>query len=173
MSTTSSGVLLLSMIIILVFSLCILYLEKAEPNSLPNVFFHCINAAADDVEEIQNAVKAAIQQCCLQLKQKIARQQAAREQRQRKKNLTKYIPNVASAVYTVLRSMADVADSGYAVKRRKLDALHGVVGRVTDGEVTREVLQAKLTEHVERIDTDMVRNIRQYRIPKSNITCKQ
>ena len=45
--------------------------------------------AADDVEEIQAAVRAAIQACCVQLKSKIARAQAAREQRQRKKNLTK------------------------------------------------------------------------------------
>lgn len=58
------------------------------------------------MEEIQSAVRTAIQQCCVQLKSKIARQQAAREQRQRKKNLTKYIPNVASALYTVLQAVA-------------------------------------------------------------------
>lgn len=62
--------------------------------------------AADDVEEIQGAVRAAIQQCCVQLKSKIAKQQAAREQRQRKKNLTKYIPNVAAALHTVLQALA-------------------------------------------------------------------
>lgn len=63
--------------------------------------------AADDVEEIQQAVRTAIQACCLQLKSKIAKQQAAREQRQRKKNLTKYIPNVAAALMPVLEALAE------------------------------------------------------------------
>lgn len=62
---------------------------------------------ADDVQEIQDAIKVALQNCCNQLKKKISRQQAAREQRQRKKNLVKYIPNVASAVFTVLQSISD------------------------------------------------------------------
>ncbi len=70
--------------------------------------------AADDVEEIQGAVRTAIQQCCVQLKSKIAKQQAAREQRQRKKNLTKYIPNVAAALYTVLQAVAVRREEGPA-----------------------------------------------------------
>lgn len=37
------------------------------------------------------AVKQAIQACALQLKSKIARAQAAREQKQRKRNLTKWV----------------------------------------------------------------------------------
>lgn len=44
---------------------------------------------------------------CLQLRVKIAKQQAAKEQKLRKKNLTKYIPNAAYAIYSVLQSMAD------------------------------------------------------------------
>lgn len=59
------------------------------------------------MEEIQLAVRTAIQQCCVQLKNKITKQQAARDQRQRKKNLTKYIPNVAAALFTVLQAVAD------------------------------------------------------------------
>lgn len=53
------------------------------------------------------AVKAAIQACCLQLKAKIARAQAAKEQKLRKRNLTRYIPDVANALFGMLRSMAD------------------------------------------------------------------
>jgi DNA topoisomerase VI B subunit len=112
---------------------------------------------ADDVEEIQAAVRAAIQACGLQLKQKIARAQAAKEQRQRKRNLVKYIPNVAAAVQAVLLSMAAKPDAPHAAKRRRVDAAHGVVAGVARGEVTEEVLAARLTEHVERIDMDMVR----------------
>ncbi len=57
-------------------------------------------------------MRTAIQACCLQLKSKIAKQQAAREQRQRKKNLTKYIPNVAAALFTVLQSVAGQRGGG-------------------------------------------------------------
>ena len=43
------------------------------------------------------AVRQAIQQCGVQLKAKIARQQAAREQAQRKRNLTKRVRGGARA----------------------------------------------------------------------------
>ena len=66
------------------------------------------------MEEIQGAVRTAIQQCCVQLKSKITRAQAAREQRQRKKNLTKYIPNVAAALFTVLQAVAARPAEGQA-----------------------------------------------------------
>jgi DNA topoisomerase VI subunit B len=108
------------------------------------------------VEEIQAAVRSAIQQCGVQLKQKIARAQAAREQRQRKRNLVKYVPNVAAAVAAVLRSMAAAPDGAYAVKRRRLDETRGVVAAVAAGDVTEALLAERLTQHVERIDSDMV-----------------
>lgn len=113
---------------------------------------------ADDVEEIQNAVKTAIQNCCLQLKQKIVRQQAAREQKQRKRNLTKYIPNVAAAVQIVLESIAE-RDSGKPASKRICSGkdLSSILDKVRSGDITETTLQAKLEEHVERIDTDMVR----------------
>lgn len=111
---------------------------------------------ADDVEEIQGAVRAAIQQCCVQLKSKIAKQQAAREQRQRKKNLTKYIPNVAAALHTVLQALAARREQAPAAKRRRLDVEEQlVVAGVQSGEVTEARLAAKLSEHVEQIDVDM------------------
>ena len=45
--------------------------------------------------------------CFAQLRVKIAKQQAAKEQKLRKKNLTKYIPNAAYAIYRVLQSMSE------------------------------------------------------------------
>lgn len=104
---------------------------------------------ADDVQEIQDAVKSAIQNCCNQLKKKIVRAQAAREQRQRKKNLVKYIPNVASAVFTVLQSISDrgARESKVAGER--------VIADVASGTVTEDSLREMLEQHVERIDTDM------------------
>lgn len=43
----------------------------------------------DDTEEIKKAVKHALQQCCLQLKSHLVRRNALRDQRERKKVLTK------------------------------------------------------------------------------------
>lgn len=108
---------------------------------------------ADDVEEMQVAVKTAIQACCLQLRSKLVKQAAAKEQAQRKRVLTKYIPNVAAAVFTVLR---DVAGRPPA-KLARLDApQRGVVAGVKEGAVTEKTLIQRLTEHIERIDMDMV-----------------
>ncbi|EFN52240.1 hypothetical protein CHLNCDRAFT_26891 [Chlorella variabilis] len=108
---------------------------------------------ADDVEEIQQAVRTAIQQCCSQLKNKISKQQAAREQRLRKKNLTKYIPNVAAALFTVLQAVAERKEEP-AGKTTRPEAEEVVVG-VRSGEVTEPTLAAKLQQHVEQIDVDM------------------
>ncbi|GIL49361.1 hypothetical protein Vafri_5660 [Volvox africanus] len=131
----------------------------------------------DDVEEMVAAVKSAIQACCLQLKAKIVRAIAAREQKQRKRNLTKYIPDVAKAVYSVLERMAEHAIGGgrgssgsapagkeevkveqeAAAKRRRLEVNDSrqLLPAVANHELTAATLQARLTEYVERIDTDM------------------
>lgn len=108
---------------------------------------------ADDMEEMVHAVKQSIQQCCLQLKSKISRQMAAREQQQRRKNLTKYIPNAASAIFKVLQSMADVPGAG--AKRKRLDQEHAMLADVKQRRVSEQSLVDCLTEHIERIDTDM------------------
>lgn len=108
---------------------------------------------ADDMDELVHAVKHAIQQCGLQLKVKITRQQAAREQKLRRKNLTKYIPNAAAAVFKVLQSMAQAPAVGD--KRRRLEAEEDILSPVTRGETVEATLAQRLTEYVERIDTDM------------------
>uniref|UniRef100_A0A7S3QTQ5 DNA topoisomerase 6 subunit B n=1 Tax=Dunaliella tertiolecta TaxID=3047 RepID=A0A7S3QTQ5_DUNTE len=108
----------------------------------------------DDIEEMVGAVKQAIQACCVQLKSKIVRAHAAREQKQRKRNLVKYIPNVANAVWSVLETMASSrVEPG--PKRRKLDEEIGMLSAVRQKEVSSAVLQSKLKEHIERIDTDL------------------
>ncbi|GFR50834.1 hypothetical protein Agub_g13107 [Astrephomene gubernaculifera] len=130
----------------------------------------------DDVEEMVAAVKSAIQACCVQLKAKIVKQLAAKEQKLRKRNLTKYIPDVANAIYSVLERMAQREEgagggggggggdeggaggsAGGAVKRPRI-AFHDekqLLPLVARREVTAATLQARLTEYVERIDTDM------------------
>ena len=114
---------------------------------------------ADDVQSIQQAVKTAIQQCCLQLKQKIVRQHAAKEQKLRRKNLSKYIPNVAAAVHTVLKNIAERETTGAtpAKRLREGNDFAAMLSNVRKGTVTQETLETKLQDHVEKIDTDMVR----------------
>jgi hypothetical protein len=56
----------------------------------------------DDIEEMVAVVRHAMQACCQQLRGKLARRQALAEQRERKRTLSKYIPNAAAAVMQVL-----------------------------------------------------------------------
>jgi DNA topoisomerase VI subunit B len=108
---------------------------------------------SDDMDGMVAAVRAALQACCAQLKVKIARAQAAREQRQRRKNLTKYIPAAANAVYGVLVAMADRPGGP---KRRRLEAgVPGLLPGVASGATTADTLAARLNEYVERVDTDL------------------
>ncbi|KAK9847694.1 hypothetical protein WJX84_000913 [Apatococcus fuscideae] len=108
---------------------------------------------ADDMQEMVHAVKQSIQQCCLQLKAKIVKQQAARDQHQRRKNLVKYIPNAARAVFTVLESMADSRALG--PKRKRLQDEVDILAPVKQMRTDEDTLIARLTEHVEKIDSDM------------------
>ncbi|KAJ8528998.1 hypothetical protein K7X08_035833 [Anisodus acutangulus] len=57
----------------------------------------------DYISEIASAVKTAIQQCCNQLKSKIVKRIHAREQQERKRNLSKYIPSATAATYDLLK----------------------------------------------------------------------
>mmetsp|Transcript_25575 Transcript_25575/g.65865 ORF Transcript_25575/g.65865 Transcript_25575/m.65865 type:complete len:665 (+) Transcript_25575:305-2299(+) len=107
----------------------------------------------DDIDEMVGACKQAITQCALQLKSKITRVQAAREQRNRKKALQKYIPNAAAAIYTVLDGM--VGNAARGPKRRKLESASTLLQDLKQGVLLEEHLEKKLHEHVERIDMDM------------------
>lgn len=82
----------------------LLPLLVSSPLHTPTHSYHI--PTADDIEVMQATVRTALQSCCLQLKGKLVRQAAAREQAQRKRALTKYIPNVAAAVYAVLANIA-------------------------------------------------------------------
>ena len=54
---------------------------------------------------------------------KISKRLAAKEQLQRRKNLTKYIPNAVAAVFPVLESMAD--NDAVGLKRQLLQVFFG------------------------------------------------
>ncbi|GMI84168.1 topoisomerase 6 subunit B, ROOT HAIRLESS 3, ELONGATED HYPOCOTYL 6, HARLEQUIN [Hibiscus trionum] len=106
----------------------------------------------DDISEIASAVKSAIQQCCIQLKSKIVKKMQAREQQERKRNLSKYIPDATNAVYDVLKEMA----KPHASKKKCYEEGDAdILRKVSDHSITKETLHEKLTQHVEKVDYEM------------------
>ncbi|XP_054812104.1 DNA topoisomerase 6 subunit B isoform X3 [Prosopis cineraria] len=106
----------------------------------------------DDITEIASAVKYAIQQCCVQLKSKIVKKMQAREQQERKRNLSKYIPDATGAVYNILKEMAQLHASK---KSRLTDGNMELLRKVSTGLITKETLSEKLAKHVEQVDYEM------------------
>ncbi|PON51672.1 DNA topoisomerase VI, subunit B [Trema orientale] len=106
----------------------------------------------DDITEIASAVKSAIQQCCIQLKTKIVKKMQAREQQERKRNLSKYILDATGAVYEVLREMAQ---SHASKKKRVEDEDSELLSKVSARMITKETLREKLAQHVEQVDFEM------------------
>ncbi|KMT14432.1 hypothetical protein BVRB_4g072100 [Beta vulgaris subsp. vulgaris] len=106
----------------------------------------------DDISEIASAVKSAIQQCCIQLKSKIMKRIQAREQQERKRNMSKYIPDAANAIFEVLKEAAQL----HASKKRKYDGEDAeILGKVATRALTTETLKEKLARHVEQVDYEM------------------
>lgn len=66
---------------------------------------------------------------------KIAKALALREQQQRRRNLTKYIPDAAGAIFTVLAAMAGSDPRG--PKRRRLQDSSNLLQQVARKEVSR------------------------------------
>lgn len=106
----------------------------------------------DDIKEIASAVKASIQQCCVQLKTKILKRIQAREQQERKRNLSKYVPDATGAIYDVLKEMARLHASK---KKRYSNEDTEILNKVSDGLITKEILREKLAQHVEQVDYEM------------------
>lgn len=61
----------------------------------------------DDIPELKKAVKHVLQQCCVQLRNKILKSFKNKENALRKKNLTKYIPDVSRAIHGLLAQMCE------------------------------------------------------------------
>ncbi|XP_031494160.1 DNA topoisomerase 6 subunit B isoform X2 [Nymphaea colorata] len=136
----------------------------------------------DDIDEIASAVKASIKQCCLQLKSKIVKKIQARERQERKRNLFRYIPDVSRAIYEVLERMATdrVEDQkldqtekakqdrkrlrGKEEQSQNMDGKRQhydyedaeILQKVLMKEISQATLREKLSEHVEKVDYEMV-----------------
>lgn len=113
----------------------------------------------DENTEIAEAVDKAIKQCASQLRGKIVRAQVARDRNARKKQLTKYIPDVARAVFAMLAASAD-AEKPPSKRARIEGALWNVdenwetdvLELAREGKVNEELIKGKLEEHVQRSD---------------------
>ena len=79
-----------------------------------------------DITEIHKAVKSAIQQCGLQLKIQLNLSLKAKHDYERKRTLTKYIPNICSALLGVMSLIKEdsvaSASASAAAKRKAGDA---------------------------------------------------
>ncbi|CAN0173855.1 unnamed protein product, partial [Ectocarpus sp. 12 AP-2014] len=122
----------------------------------------------DDTEEIKKAVKHALQQCCQQLRTHLLRRNALRDQKERKKVLTKasnsYIPDVSRAVFGLLTAMQKRARDGEedkgggvggASKRaRGATAKTQIMASLDSKEVTEKTLAAGLSAAVNQHDAE-------------------
>jgi len=92
---------------------------------------------SDDDPEIVAAVRSAIQSCCLQLRTKLARAAAAREQKQRKRGLEKYVPNVCASLFSVLKAISDrkIGEGGEKRREQEMEGKETIEG---EGEENME-----------------------------------
>ncbi|XP_042396148.1 DNA topoisomerase 6 subunit B-like isoform X1 [Zingiber officinale] len=106
----------------------------------------------DDITEISSAVQSAIKQCCLQLRSKIVKKLQARERQERKRNLTRYIPDASRAIMEVLDEMAQ----DYDPKRHRYDKEDDeLVSKVASHQITEATFRENLSQYVEQVDYEM------------------
>ncbi|WZY94768.1 hypothetical protein YC2023_067097 [Brassica napus] len=90
----------------------------------------------DDISEIATAVKRL----------------QAREQQERKRSLSRYIPDATGAVYEVLKQMTEE----HTKKRKRYkEEETAMLEKVSKLIITKETLKEKLAEHVEQVDYEM------------------
>uniref|UniRef100_A0A0D9XBZ6 DNA topoisomerase VI subunit B transducer domain-containing protein n=1 Tax=Leersia perrieri TaxID=77586 RepID=A0A0D9XBZ6_9ORYZ len=106
----------------------------------------------DDITEIASAVQSALKQCCLQLKSKIVKKLQARERQDRKRNLNRYIPDVARAI---METLGEIADESPPKRPRYDKEDEELLEKVNSQEVTEMTFRDCLTQHVEQVDYEM------------------
>lgn len=123
----------------------------------------------DDITEIQQSVKRAIQNCCSQLRVHLAKKNALRDVKERKSRLLKYVPDVSRSLFGILEQMQKRKldeDAGTAqqasprkhnaagispAKRLKSNADHSasILDDLVNGGITENIIKQQLTEAVE------------------------
>ena len=123
----------------------------------------------DDITEIQQSVKRAIQNCCQQLRAHLAKRNALRDVKERKSRLLKYIPDVSRSVFGILDGMRKrrleegegverlasprrrISGSSSPVKLFKTShgSMTAIMNDLSLGKITEDTIKQHLTEAVE------------------------
>ena len=114
----------------------------------------------DDIPEVQAAVKRALERCCLQLKAKIVKQRSLADEKERRKNLTKYIPDVSRSIIGILKLVQQEQDeqdetggaAGAAAKAKRPREHEELLVEVNEKRLKEETLEEKLRTHIEQMD---------------------
>jgi DNA topoisomerase-6 subunit B len=105
----------------------------------------------DENEDLQKVVRDAIMKCCIQLKSRLARAEWIKNQKDRKKNLEKYIPHVARALSSLVQTISEESPVGGDGAPEKVIK---VVDLYRQKLVTEGILQQKLRTFVEEADME-------------------
>eukprot|EP00986_Skeletonema_menzelii_P006858 scaffold2611_cov133-Skeletonema_menzelii.AAC.3 len=128
----------------------------------------------DDITEIQQSVKRALQGCCQQLRAHLAKRNALRDVKERKSRLLKYIPDVSKSLFGILEVMQKRKQEESAgvvrpssprkrtaewspMKRIKSseEDVNSILSSMSKGEISEMILKQRLEEAVE-INADVV-----------------
>ena len=122
----------------------------------------------DDITEIQQSVKRAIQSCCQQLRAHLAKRNAMRDVKERKSRLLKYVPDVSRSLFGILtamqkRKLEELAGTGHDASPRKQvveispkkrlrtdkSDVCSILNQISEGVITEETIKQSLVEAVE------------------------
>ena len=123
----------------------------------------------DDITEIQQSVKRAIQNCCSQLRVHLAKRNALRDVKERKSRLLKYVPDVSRSLFGILEQMNKrrldrEAGVGPVASPRKQNSagvspakrlksndehISSIMDSIASGDITEDIIKQHLTEAVE------------------------
>ena len=128
----------------------------------------------DDITEIQQSVKRALQGCCQQLRAHLAKRNALRDVKERKSRLLKYIPDVSKSLFGILEVMqkrkqeeSDGIERLASPRKRSAEwspmkriktseeDVSSILDRMSNGEISEKILKQSLEEAVE-INADAV-----------------
>eukprot|EP00472_Partenskyella_glossopodia_P001009 CAMPEP_0197542394 /NCGR_PEP_ID=MMETSP1318-20131121/67680_1 /TAXON_ID=552666 /ORGANISM="Partenskyella glossopodia, Strain RCC365" /LENGTH=630 /DNA_ID=CAMNT_0043101653 /DNA_START=152 /DNA_END=2045 /DNA_ORIENTATION=+ len=118
----------------------------------------------DDKGPLHDSVKKAIMNCCVQLKKELVKKNALRDQQERKKQLSKYIPDVGRALIGTLKSIMDEGgQAAFGPDARFPDFVRAAVKKRGDvilenyenGTLDSKALCAKLRSYVQQIDKQL------------------
>ena len=109
----------------------------------------------DDVLEIQKSVRKAILGCCQQLRVNLAKNIAEKEEKERRKNLVKYIPDITRSLFAVLSKGIQKSNaltmSSSSVLRVKRDR---VISLYEENQLNEALIVSKLEAGVEKFDAE-------------------